>query len=125
MARCDVSRPEDADIRSPGRFLWWLVARQRGRIVAGATLGSLWMVSLALPPYLLGQAIDEGLEARNASALAGWTAAFLGTGVVVGVLGIARHRTMTKVRMDASNPKRPGAASAWTASRSARSAIAS
>jgi ABC-type multidrug transport system fused ATPase/permease subunit len=96
------ARADDADIRSPGHFLRWLVARQRGRIVAGAILGSLWMVSLALPPYLLGQAIDEGLEARNASALIGWTAALFGTGVVVGVLGIARHRTMTKVRMDAS-----------------------
>lgn len=96
------ARPDDTDIRSPGHFLWWLVARQRGRIVAGATLGSLWMVSLTLPPYILGQAIDEGLAARNASALVGWTAALFGTGVVVGVLGIARHRTMTKVRMDAS-----------------------
>src|SRR5579859_3613041 len=68
------ARPDDVYIRSPGHFLWWLVARQRGRVVVGAVLGSLWMVSLALPPYLLGQAIDEGLEARNVGALIGWTA---------------------------------------------------
>jgi ABC-type multidrug transport system fused ATPase/permease subunit len=82
--------------------LLWLVTSQRGRIAAGAALGSLWMIGLAVLPYLLARAIDDGLEAEDAGALVGWVAALFGIGVVNAVLAIARHRTMTKVRMDAS-----------------------
>lgn len=94
--------PAPKDLRSPLRFLLWLVTSQRRRITAGAVLGSAWMVGLAVPPYLLARAIDDGLRARDSSALLGWTAALLVMGVVNAVVGVARHRTMTKVRMDAS-----------------------
>ncbi|RKT53847.1 ABC transporter transmembrane domain-containing protein [Saccharothrix australiensis] len=94
--------PRPADVRGPGRFLWWLVAAQRRRVALGALLGSSWMVSLAVPPYLLAHAIDDGLVAGDAGALAVWVAALLGAGVLSAALAVARHRTMTKVRMDAS-----------------------
>lgn len=94
--------PAPKDIRSPARFLLWLVRSQRRRITAGAVLGSSWMIGLAVPPYLLSRAIDDGLAARNTSALLGWTAALFGVGAANAALGTARHRTMTKVRMDAS-----------------------
>jgi ABC-type multidrug transport system fused ATPase/permease subunit len=60
------------------------------------------MVLLALPPYLLSRAIDDGLEPGDQGALLGWTAAVFGIGVFNAWLGIMRHRTMTKVRMDAN-----------------------
>ncbi|NEA53294.1 ABC transporter ATP-binding protein [Streptomyces sp. SID13666] len=94
--------PAPKDIRSPLRFLLWLVTSQRRRVATGALLGSLWMVGLAVPPYLLSRAIDDGLRAQDSSALLGWTAALFVMGVVNAVVGILRHRTMTKVRMDAS-----------------------
>ncbi|MCM2424024.1 ABC transporter ATP-binding protein [Streptomyces sp. RKAG293] len=94
--------PAPKDLRSPLWFLLWLVTSQRRRVTAGAALGSLWMVGLAVPPYLLARAIDDGLRTRDSSALFGWTAALFVMGVVNAVVGIARHRTMTKVRMDAS-----------------------
>ncbi|MFI9103226.1 ABC transporter ATP-binding protein [Streptomyces fildesensis] len=94
--------PAPKDLRSPLRFLLWLVTSQPRRVAAGALLGTLWMVGLAVPPYLLARAVDDGLRARDSSALLGWTAALFVMGVVNAVVGILRHRTMTRVRMDAS-----------------------
>jgi ABC-type multidrug transport system fused ATPase/permease subunit len=94
--------PEPAYLRTPLRFLVWLVVSQRRRIAAGATFGTLWMVGLTLPPYLLSRAIDDGLQAKDGRALLGWVTALFGVGAMNALLGIARHRTMTKIRMDAS-----------------------
>ena len=98
----DFTPPRPAHIRGPIRFLWWLVTSQRKRIAAGATLGSTWMVGLALPPYLLSRAIDDGLRKGDGKALAGWAAVLCVSGVTNALIGIARHRTMTRIRMDAA-----------------------
>ncbi len=89
-----------ADLRSPLRYLWWLIRRQKGRIVAGAVLGSSWMVGLTLPPYLLSQAVDDGLRRRDLAVLAAWVGALFLAGAVNAVLAMLRHRTMTKIRLD-------------------------
>lgn len=94
--------PGTPDCRGGWRYLWWLVTRQAGRSVAGALIASVWMALLALPPYLLSRAIDDGLEPGDQAALVSWTAAVLGIGVFNAWLGVVRHRTMTKLRMDAN-----------------------
>ncbi|MEQ4722871.1 ABC transporter ATP-binding protein [Nonomuraea sp. B19D2] len=94
--------PGTPDCRSAGRYLWWLVTSQRGRIAVGAILGSAWMVCLTLPPYVLSRAIDDGLTPGRWDALAGWVGAVLSIGVLNAWLAIMRHRTMTRVRMDAA-----------------------
>ncbi|MFF1648184.1 ABC transporter transmembrane domain-containing protein [Streptomyces sp. NPDC058240] len=60
------------------------------------------MVCLTLPPYLLSRAIDDGLQPGRWPALVGWVAALLGVGVLNAWLAIMRHRTMTRVRLDAA-----------------------
>jgi len=77
------------------RYLCWLAWSQKGRVALGATLGTLWMVGLTLPPYLLSRAIDDNLAP-------GWVLALLGAGLVNAWLAMVRHRTMTKIRMDAN-----------------------
>ncbi|MFG2345573.1 ABC transporter transmembrane domain-containing protein [Streptomyces phaeochromogenes] len=94
--------PGTPDCRGGARYLWWLVARQPGRAAAGALLGTVWMVLMALTPYLLSRAIDDGLEPGDQAVLAGWSAALLGVGVFNSWLSIMRHRTMTRLRMDAN-----------------------
>ncbi|NYI04367.1 ABC transporter ATP-binding protein [Allostreptomyces psammosilenae] len=94
--------PGTPDLRGPARYLWWLVTSQRRRAAAGALLGSTWMVALTLPPYLLSRAVDDGLAAGDRAALSGWVAALFGAGALNAWLGIMRHRTMTRVRMDAA-----------------------
>ncbi|NIK59583.1 ABC-type bacteriocin/lantibiotic exporter with double-glycine peptidase domain [Kribbella shirazensis] len=46
--------------------------------------------------------MDEGLVAGDTAALVGWALVLLAITVLNALLGIARHRTMTKIRMDAS-----------------------
>ncbi|MFD0310847.1 ABC transporter transmembrane domain-containing protein [Streptomyces sp. NPDC127119] len=94
--------PGVPDLRGGGRYLWWLVTRQPGRSAAGAVLATIWLVLIALTPYLLSRAIDDGLEPGDLAVLAGWCAALLGLGVFNALVGLLRHRTMTKVRMDAN-----------------------
>ncbi|MFI0784181.1 ABC transporter transmembrane domain-containing protein [Streptomyces lydicus] len=98
----DAAGPGAVGHRGAGRYLWWLVACQRRRVAAGAAYGSLWMMGLMVPPYVLSRAIDEGLVPGRMPALLGWTAALLGIGVLNACLGALRHRTMTRIRMDAT-----------------------
>ncbi|MGG2458813.1 ABC transporter transmembrane domain-containing protein [Streptomyces sp. RGM 3693] len=91
-----------AEHRGPVGYLWWLVASQRRRAAAGSVLGSLSMVGQMLPPYVLSRAIDDGLSPGHWGALVIWATALFGVGMANAVLGTWRHRTMTKIRMDAS-----------------------
>ncbi|MGW0827683.1 ABC transporter transmembrane domain-containing protein [Streptomyces sp. NPDC002845] len=94
--------PGTPDSRGGGRYLWWLVARQPGRSLAGAVLGTVWLVLMALSPYLLARAIDDGLEPGDLGALVGWSAVLLGVGTFNSWVSISRHRVMTRIRMDAN-----------------------
>jgi ABC-type multidrug transport system fused ATPase/permease subunit len=94
--------PRLRDIRTPGRFLWWTARSQSRRILAGAFLGTTWMIGLILPPWLLSNAVDQGLLAGDFGRLVEWVAALVGVGVLTAYLSIMRHRTMTRVRMDAA-----------------------
>ena len=94
--------PGTPDIRSAGRYLWWLLTRQTHRAVAGALLGTTWMLLVTLTPYLLSRAIDDGLVPGDTAALTGWATALLGAGVLNAWVGTMRHRTMTRIRMDAN-----------------------
>jgi ABC-type multidrug transport system fused ATPase/permease subunit len=89
-------------VGGPGRYLWWLVARQPARIAAGATLGTLWMLGLTVSPYLLSRAVDEGLRPGHFTTLLGWTAVLLAVGLLNAWVGVMRHRVMTRVRLNAA-----------------------
>ncbi|MFF0159505.1 ABC transporter transmembrane domain-containing protein [Streptomyces sp. NPDC005263] len=94
--------PGTPDRRGGWWYLWWLVLRQPWRSAAGAVLGSVWMVLLAATPYLMARAVDEGLETGDMGALGLWTGLLVVVGAFNAWLGIMRHRTMTRVRMDAN-----------------------
>ncbi|MFE0508514.1 ABC transporter ATP-binding protein [Streptomyces sp. NPDC058964] len=93
--------PGAPDCRSGWAYLAWLVRCQPWRAVAGAVLASSWMVLMAAAPYLLSKAVDEGLEPGDTAALVGWTAALTAVGALNAWVSIMRHRTMTRLRMDA------------------------
>jgi ABC-type bacteriocin/lantibiotic exporter with double-glycine peptidase domain len=94
--------PGTPDCRGGWRFLWWLVLRQRGRAVSGALLSSVWMVLMAAAPYLMSRAVDDGLVPGHLGTLAWWTGVLFVVGAVNSWLSIMRHRTMTRVRIDAN-----------------------
>ncbi|MBV1850049.1 ABC transporter ATP-binding protein [Catellatospora tritici] len=94
--------PGVPDTRGPARYLWWLIRRQWPRALRASLVATTWMIGLAIRPYLIARAIDDGLRAGDTAALLTWVAAIVGTGVVVAYLGIMRHRTMTFLREDAT-----------------------
>jgi ABC-type multidrug transport system fused ATPase/permease subunit len=99
-----VPHPEPGvpDTRGPLRYIWWLVIRQPWRVLRGTVIGTAWMIGLAVRPYLVARAIDDGLRAHDNRALLLWVAAIVAAGVALAYLGIMRHRTMTFVREDAT-----------------------
>jgi len=94
--------PGTPDRRGGWHYLWWLVRRQPGRSALGALFASVWMVLLTATPYLMAKAIDEGLEPGDLGLLTAWSAALFLVGAFNAWLSIMRHRTMTRVRMDAN-----------------------
>ena len=96
----DWSPPTARDLTGPFAYLFWLIRQQGRQIALGTTLGSCWMIGLAFPPWVLSRVVDRGLVAGDSGALVGWSLLLLGIGIVNALLGIGRHRTMTKIRMD-------------------------
>ncbi|MFY4717505.1 ABC transporter ATP-binding protein [Streptomyces sp. LaBMicrA B280] len=94
--------PGTAQTRGGWWYLWWVVARQRARPWAASGLGTAWMVLLAAQPYMTQRAVDEGLVPGRFGVLAAWSAAMFLVGAVTAWLSLLRHRTMTRLRMDAS-----------------------
>jgi ABC-type multidrug transport system fused ATPase/permease subunit len=96
------SPPGPGDLAGPFRYLFWLTRSQTARIALGAVLGTCWTVGLAVPPWVLAKVVDEGFVADDPAALVEWTLVLLAVSVLIALLAIGRHRTMTKIRMDAS-----------------------
>src|SRR5947207_3552940 len=94
--------PGVPDTRGPLRYIWWLTRSQPWRVLRGSVIGTAWMVGLAVRPYLVARAIDDGLRKHDTAALLWWVAAIVAAGIVLAWLGIMRHRTMTFVREDAT-----------------------
>ncbi len=81
--------PDDPDVRSPARFLCWLLRHQGDVVAANAFVGMLWFLPSALNPWLLGKAIDNGVQRGSVMGALPWALAMLGCitiGVVSGVL---------------------------------------
>lgn len=60
------------------------------------------MIGLAIPPYLISRAIDDGLRPRDWPAVRYWALLLLLVGVLNAWVGTSRHRTMTRIRLEAS-----------------------
>ena len=80
------------DLRSPGRYLWWLTRLQWRTQVLGAAFGVLWMLTNAMLPVVIGRTVDAGVVARDGAALAAGTAVLVLLGSVQAVATTIRHR---------------------------------
>jgi ABC-type multidrug transport system fused ATPase/permease subunit len=85
-------RLPDPDLRSPGRYLWWLARLQWRTLVGGVALGVVWTLTNAAVPAVLGRTVDAGLVQRDGTALLLGTAALVLLGVFQAVTGVFRHR---------------------------------
>jgi ABC-type multidrug transport system fused ATPase/permease subunit len=87
-----LADPGQPDLRTPGRYLWWIARGQKASLLAGIAAGIVWMTGQAVAPALLGRAIDSGVASKDASALLFWTGTLLAVGVIQAVAGVVRHR---------------------------------
>ncbi|MGH3505940.1 MAG: ABC transporter ATP-binding protein [Nocardioidaceae bacterium] len=92
MRSLPLADPGTPDVRSPGRYLWWVARGQLPTIIGGVTFGTIWMVAQSVMPAIIGKAIDAGVADQDMSQLWFWALALLGVGIVQAAAGIVRHR---------------------------------
>ncbi|MFN0154757.1 MAG: ABC transporter ATP-binding protein [Gaiella sp.] len=91
MLELEFDHPGTPDTRSVLRFLAWTARLQWPTLLAAMTFGALWMSTQAVTPYVIGRAIDEGLDAGDHGRLALWTGTLLALGCFQAVAGAFRH----------------------------------
>lgn len=76
---------------SPWRLLLWQAARQPVTLAGGVVFGVLWMLCQVVWPYLLGSAVDGGLES-GLRGVAPWCAGLLVVALAQALFAMLRHR---------------------------------
>lgn len=79
------------DTRSPIRFLLWLIRQQADVVLAGAGVAVLWMMPGTLGPFLIGRAVDQGINGHSPSSLVFWAVVLLAVIVIGAGFGILGH----------------------------------
>jgi ABC-type multidrug transport system fused ATPase/permease subunit len=101
MRQLPVPDPGTPDLRSPNRFVLWLMAQQRASVSLGIVWGCAWMIAQALVPAAIGAAIDA-LAGHRTAAFTEDCLAVLGLGVLTAVTGVLRHRRVVANFLDAA-----------------------
>ncbi len=57
---------------TPAGFLFWLIRMQWTTVLQGIVCDVIWLLGLALTPWAIGRAVDEGLTAGDYRAFLGW-----------------------------------------------------
>ncbi|HZI98610.1 MAG TPA: ABC transporter transmembrane domain-containing protein, partial [Actinomycetales bacterium] len=89
LGRTDPGQPTHT---SAVGFMWWLAKMQRTTLAAGVVWGVIWMCAQAMLPFALGRAVDDGIAAKDLSALVLWVGVLAGLAIVQAGAGVLRHR---------------------------------
>ena len=92
MIELPVADPGRPDTRSPVRLLLWVGRHQRGTLAIAIVFGIAWMLSQALMPYAIGQAIQQGIVEGQNDELVRYCVLLGVLGLVQAFSGIMRHR---------------------------------
>jgi ABC-type multidrug transport system fused ATPase/permease subunit len=84
------------DVRSPLRFLRWMLAQQWPVVTVATAFGVLWQLPLVTGPWLFGRAIDAGIVGDDPGAVAGYATALLAVTLVGAVFGISLHTLVVR-----------------------------
>ena len=81
----------DPDLRSPARFLLWVLRSQRDVVTTAAVVGVLWQLPMIVGPWLVGRGVDSGILAHSVSATLIWSGLLLAVTIIGAVFGILMH----------------------------------
>jgi ABC-type multidrug transport system fused ATPase/permease subunit len=84
------------DVRSPLRFLRWMLAQQWPVVAVATAFGVLWQLPLVTGPWIFGRAIDAGIVGGDPGAVAFYAAALLAVTLVGAVFGISLHTLVVR-----------------------------
>ena len=101
MRALPVPDPGTPDLRSPARYITWLISRQKGPVGLGVLWGCVWMVAQALAPAAIGAAID-GLVARQTWPFTQACLLVLALGLIAAGSGLLRHRCVVSMFLNAA-----------------------
>jgi ABC-type multidrug transport system fused ATPase/permease subunit len=87
-----AAEPGTPDRRSPLRYMIWLARQQQATLVLAMFFGVGWMVTQALLPVAVGQAIDKAFKPHNSHQLVVWSLVVLGLGITQAICGVYRHQ---------------------------------
>jgi len=87
-----VADPGRPDTRSPVRLLLWVGRHQVSTLAIAIFFGIVWMVSQALMPYAIGQAIQQGIVEGQNNELVRFCVLLAVLGVIQALSGVMRHR---------------------------------
>ena len=76
---------------SPLRLLLWQAARQPMTLLGGVVFGILWMLCQVVWPYLLGRAVDGGLD-EGLRGVAPWCVSLVVVAGAQALFAVLRHR---------------------------------
>jgi len=102
MKNLPLADPGTPDLRSPDRYLLFVMRAQAGPLGVAISFGIVWMVAQALMPAFIGRAIDEGVAANDTGRLTFWAMMLLAAGVIQAVTGIFRHRFSVSLWLNAA-----------------------
>src|SRR5262245_52742370 len=92
MIDLPVADPGRPDTRSPARLLLWVGRQQLWTLTVAIVFGIVWMVSQALMPYAIGQAVQQGIIEGENDQLVRFCALLAVLDVVQALTGTMRHR---------------------------------
>ena len=102
MKDLPLADPGTPDLRSPGRYLLFVMRAQAGAVGVAVFFGIIWMVAQAVMPAIIGRAIDEGVAADDTGRLTFWALMLLLAGVTQAVVGVFRHRFSVSLWLNAA-----------------------
>jgi len=102
MKDLPLADPGTPDLRSPGRYLIFVMRAQARGLSGAVFFGIVWMVAQALMPAIIGRAIDEGIADNDRDRLTFWALMLLLAGVTQAVTGVFRHRFSVSLWLNAA-----------------------
>lgn len=88
--------PGQPPLTTASAYLWWVARGQLGLVASSVAWSTLAFVASAVLPYLLGHAVDTGLEHGVDRALWGATLLLLAVGVLGAIANVVEHRRLVE-----------------------------